>query len=46
MEEKLCNFYHFSDSKNHWKEKYSPKILFQEMSLKKGDFVNFLSQKI
>ena len=45
MEEQLYSFYQFPGSKNHWKENIFSIFWFQEMSFKKGDFVNFLPQK-
>jgi len=45
MEEQLYGFYQFSGSKNHWEEKHFLNFLFQEMSLKREIFVNFLPQK-
>ena len=45
MEEQLYSFYQFPDSKNHWEGIFfSIFFLFQEISLKREIFVNFLPQ--
>jgi len=46
MEGQLYTFYQFPDSKNYWEGKFfSSNFWFQEMSLKREIFVNFLPQK-
>jgi len=46
MEEQLYGFYQFPGSKNHWEEKnFSNFFWFQEMSLKRGDFCQYLASK-
>ena len=48
MEEQFYSFYQFPGSKSHWEHKYflKKKKLFQEISVKREIFVNFLPQKI
>jgi len=45
MEEQLYGFCQIPSSKNLWEEKYFLNFWFQEMSLKRDIFVNFLPQK-
>jgi len=45
MEEQLYGFYQFPGSKNLWEDFFFLKFSFQEMSLKREIFINFLPQK-